>query len=306
MPFEGIISVLKPPGLTSSDVVVDIRRIFGEKRVGHTGTLDPAAAGVLPICIGRATRLFDLLVDKKKEYIAEIRFGTATDTEDAYGAVIESAGCEITEQMLKGVLPGFIGVQEQVPPIYSSISVNGVKLYKLARRGRVTEPVEQRRRTITVYETELIEQTAKNTFLIRIVCSKGTYVRTLCRDIGKRLGCPAYMSFLLRTRSGNFALSEAYTIAELKALKEQNALSSVIVPMDKAIEFIPELLLNELSERQKRLITNGASIPFEGIGQGREHRLYIDGVFMGLCVLDAGGLHITVFLGPEQNNKTKE
>lgn len=307
MPFEGIVSVLKPPGLTSSDVVVDIRRIFGEKRVGHTGTLDPAAAGVLPICIGRATRLFDHLVDKEKEYITEIRFGKATDTEDAYGAVVESADCDITEDRLLEVLPEFLGEQQQVPPIYSSISVNGVKLYKLARSGKLTEPVEQRKRTITVHAIELIEKTAKNSFLVKVRCSKGTYVRTLCRDIGKRLGVPAYMPFLLRTSSGSFTIENTLTIAELKALKTEGeaALASVLTPIDKAVENIPEIRLDALGAREKRLIVNGASIPFDGAKKNRPHRLYIDGIFMGLALLDAGGLHISVYLGPEHNN-TKE
>lgn len=299
MPFEGVVCVLKPPGLTSSDVVVDIRRIFHEKRVGHTGTLDPAAAGVLPVCIGRATRLFDYLVDKKKEYLAEIRFGLATDTEDAYGAVLESAECEVSEQELKAVLPSFLGEQLQVPPIYSSLNVNGVKMYKLARRGEVTAPVEERKRLITVSRLELVEKLDKNSFLIGIECSKGTYVRTLCRDIGRRLGVPAYMPFLLRIASGSFSLSGAHTIAELKALSEQNALESVLVPMDEAIAHIPALHLNALSNKQKRLLINGACIPFENCPENEIRRLYINEVFMGLCVRDGGGLHITVWLGPE-------
>lgn len=151
MQFEGVVSVLKPPGMTSSDVVVDIRRIFGERRVGHTGTLDPAAAGVLPICIGRATRLFDYLVDKEKEYIAEIRFGAETDTEDACGTVIAESSRMVSKAELEKILPDFIGEIEQVPPIYSSLSVNGVKMYKLARSGSVTAPAEERRRRIRVF-----------------------------------------------------------------------------------------------------------------------------------------------------------
>lgn len=299
MPFEGVVCVLKPPGLTSSDVVVDVRRIFHEKRVGHTGTLDPAAAGVLPVCIGRATRLFDYLVDKKKEYLAEIRFGLATDTEDAYGAVLESAECDVSEDELKAALPSFLGEQLQVPPIYSSLNVNGVKMYKLARRGEVTAPVEERKRLITVSSLELVEKLDKNSFLIRIECSKGTYVRTLCRDIGRKLGLPAYMPFLLRTASGSFALENSYSIAELKALSEKNALEGVLVPMDEAIAHIPALKLEGLSNKQKRLLVNGASIPFEGCTKGEIHRLYINEAFMGLAVRDAGGLHITVWLGPE-------
>lgn len=225
MQFEGVVSVLKPPGMTSSDVVVDIRRIFGERRVGHTGTLDPAAAGVLPICIGRATRLFDYLVDKEKEYIAEIRFGAETDTEDACGTVIAESSRMVSKAELEKILPDFIGEIEQVPPIYSSLSVNGVKMYKLARSGSVTAPAEERRRRIRVFLLETICELEQNSFLIRIRCSKGTYVRSLCRDIGRALGCCAYMPFLLRTASGTFDISEAHTIAELKELKEAGGTS---------------------------------------------------------------------------------
>ena len=226
MQFEGVVSVLKPPGMTSSDVVVDIRRIFGERRVGHTGTLDPAAAGVLPICIGRGTRLFDYLVDKEKEYIAEIRFGAETDTEDACGTVIAESSRMVSKAELEKILPDFIGEIEQVPPIYSSLSVNGVKMYKLARNGSVTAPAEERRRRIRVFLLETICELEQNSFLIRIRCSKGTYVRSLCRDIGRALGCCAYMPFLLRTASGTFDISEAHTIAELKELKEAGELQS--------------------------------------------------------------------------------
>ena len=300
MPFEGIINVLKPPGMTSSDAVVDVRRIFNEKRVGHTGTLDPAAAGVLPICIGRATRLFDYLVDKQKEYLAEIRFGIATDTGDAFGQVTARMEREVTAEELKAVLPDFIGEQDQIPPIYSSLSVGGVKLYKLARRGEVTAPIEERRRRIEISELSFIEQLGKNSFLIRVRCSKGTYIRTLVTDIAAKLGCPAYMPFLLRTASGRADIASAHSIAELRALKEQGLLSSVVVPMDEAVPDIPALRLDGLSVRQKRLLVNGAPIPFEGIENEKPFRLYISGEFMGLAVLGPAGFHVTVWLGDER------
>ncbi|MBQ5488123.1 MAG: tRNA pseudouridine(55) synthase TruB [Clostridia bacterium] len=299
MPFEGIVSVLKPPGMTSSDVVVDIRKIFREKRVGHTGTLDPAAAGVLPICIGRATRLFDYLVDKEKEYLAEIRFGTATDTGDAFGKITESADCSVSADELSAVLPAFIGEQDQIPPIYSSLSVNGVKLYKLARQGQVTQPLEDRKRRISIYSLGLEKQLGKNSFLLRVRCSKGTYIRTLVGDVGQQLGLPAYMPFLLRTRSGKFGLEDSFTIAELRALAEEGGLEKTIVPMDKAADHIPALRLTDLTARQRRLLINGAPIPFEGIPAGQAHRLYIDEEFMGLAELSGEGLHVTVWLGNE-------
>lgn len=292
--------MLKPPGMTSSDVVVDIRRIFGERRVGHTGTLDPAAAGVLPICIGRATRLFDYLVDKEKEYIAELRFGLETDTEDACGSVIAESSRVVSMAELEAILPDFIGEIEQVPPIYSSLSVNGVKMYKLARSGSVTAPVEERRRKIRIFSLETLCELEKNSFLIRIRCSKGTYVRSLCRDIGRALGCCAYMPFLLRTASGIFDIEHSHTIAELKELKEKDALSSVVVPVDEAARHLPELRLSGLSEKQKTLIANGASVEYEQAEQGRVYRLYLENEFMGLAVRDDSGLHITVWFGKEK------
>lgn len=300
MQFEGVVSVLKPPGMTSSDVVVDIRRIFGERRVGHTGTLDPAAAGVLPICIGRATRLFDYLVDKEKEYIAEIRFGAETDTEDACGTVIAESSRMVSKAELEKILPDFIGEIEQVPPIYSSLSVNGVKMYKLARNGSVAAPVEERRRRIRVFLLETICELEQNSFLIRIRCSKGTYVRSLCRDIGRVLGCCAYMPFLLRTASGTFDISEAHTIAELKELKEAGELQSVVVPVDEAARHLPELRLFNLSEKQRMLISNGASVECGQAEPGTVYRLYLENEFMGLALRDDSGLHITVWFGKEK------
>lgn len=302
MAIEGVINILKPPGMTSSDVVVDVRKILGEKRVGHTGTLDPAAAGVLPICIGRATRLFDYLVDKKKEYIAELCLGIETDTLDAYGTVIRREGCNVTSERLCSVLPDFLGRIIQIPPIYSSLSVNGVKLYKLARRGEITEPIEERKREVDIYALELIEQLGKNRFLLKIRCSKGTYIRALFRDIGMRLGVPAYMPFLLRTASGAFELQDSYTIAELRCSKEIDVFDDMIIPMDEAVKHIPELKLDGLSARKRRLLMNGASIPFgEELEPDKVHRLYVDGNFIGLGVRGAEGLHVTVWLGNDDS-----
>lgn len=298
MSVEGVVNILKPPGMTSSDVVVDVRNILGEKRVGHTGTLDPAAAGVLPICIGRATRLFDYLVDKQKEYIAELCLGIETDTLDAYGTVIRREDCDITADKLCAVLPEFLGRIIQIPPIYSSLSLNGVKLYKLARKGEITEPIEERKRAVDIYSLELIEQLGKNRFLLKIRCSKGTYIRALCRDIGMKLGVPAYMPFLLRTSSGSFELQDSYTIAELRCSKEIDVFDDMIIPMDEAVKHIPKLRLDELSARKRRLLMNGASIPFsEELELDKVWRLYVDGSFIGLGVRGAEGLHVTVWLG---------
>ena len=296
--IEGVVCVLKPPGMSSSDAVTDIRRVFNEKRVGHTGTLDPAAAGVLPVCLGRAARLFDFLVDKQKEYIAEIVFGAATDTEDATGKVIETSERRISKEELADVLSGFTGRIDQTPPIYSALNLNGVKLYKLARSGEVKDALESKKRSVDIFELELIGETGENRFLIRIVCSKGTYIRTLCRDIGVRIGCPAYMGFLLRTRSGSFTLDKAYSIAELAEMKENGTLSSAVVPMDRAIEHVPELRISDISRKNEQLLIHGAPIAYPG-PEGKPMRIYLHDEFMGIGEIRDSMLRITVWLGDE-------
>ena len=168
---HGVVNFLKPPGMTSSDAVVALRRLFQEKRVGHTGTLDPGAAGVLPICIGRATRLFDYLVDKDKDYLAEIAFGAATDTQDAYGSILVQRPTSVTKAALAKALPGFLGPQEQIAPMYSALKSGGKKLYELARAGEA--PVEKRRQ-VYIHRLELVEQTGPQRFLLDVSCSRGT------------------------------------------------------------------------------------------------------------------------------------
>lgn len=292
--LEGIVNVLKPPGLTSSDVVTDLRRIFDTKRVGHAGTLDPGAAGVLTVCVGRATRLFDYLVDKKKEYIAEIAFGAATDTQDSYGRVIAESDRTVSKDDVCRALEGFHGDVRQSVPIYSALNQNGVKLYKLARSG---EKIEPKVRDITVYETEYLANTGENRHLVRIVCSKGTYIRTVCHDIGEAVGGCAYMSFLLRTASGDFRIENAHSVAELRLLKEQDRLNEAVVPMDAALCNMPELRLNGLSERQRTRLLNGADINCGMDAPDGKMRIYIDGVFEGLGTADGGKLKMCLMLG---------
>ena len=302
MKYEGIINVLKPTGMTSSDVVVDIRKIFNEKRVGHTGTLDPAAAGVLPCCIGRATRLFDYLADKKKEYIAEIRFGTATDTQDAFGVITEKSEKKVSAEELAGALKHFTGEIVQIPPIYSSLSINGERMYKLARQGQLTAPAVEKKRNITIYSLELLEKCGENAFLIKICCSKGTYIRTLVSDIGEFIGVPAYMPFLLRTASGGFRVENAYTITELRELKEKDLLESAVIPCDEAVRNIPRLDLTDLSEKKRTRVLNGAPIHCEQAEPDTLYRVYLDNAFLGLGKKDEEGLSIKLRLARETEN----
>lgn len=234
--MEGVVNLLKPPGMTSSNAVSDVKRIFGAKRVGHTGTLDPGAAGVLPICLGRATRLFDILVDKRKTYLAEIAFGARTDTQDSYGRITEEDDFTPTEAALKSALPVFLGKSRQIAPAYSALKINGKPMHELARKG---EQTPQRVREIEIDEIDYIAQIAPNRFLFRVVCSRGTYVRTLCEDIGRSLGACAHLSFLLRTQTGPFSIENTYSVKELEQLAESGRLDEAVIPIEEAVRFLP-------------------------------------------------------------------
>ena len=287
--MDGIVTILKPPGMTSSNVVFDVRKIFSEKRAGHLGTLDPAAAGVLPVCLGRATRLFDILVDKDKEYVFEIAFGTQTDTQDAYGAVLARDERIVEQSELMRILPEFIGDQVQAASIYSALKVDGKKMYDLARAGETIEP---RLREISVHELELIEQTAPNRFLLRAVCSRGTYVRSLCESIAEKLGTIGYVPVLLRTRSGPFVSEHALTIAELDAAKSAGTLDQTLTSCEDAMAFLPELRL----PADRTIPTkNGLETHVRGEADGLV-RAYGDGVFLGIGEIKHERFRLTIHL----------
>lgn len=273
--MDGVAVLLKPPGMTSSNAVYDVRRIFGEKRAGHLGTLDPAAAGVLPVCLGRATKLFDLLVDKDKEYVFEIAFGIRTDTQDAYGAVLETDARVVETGELLNVLPSLTGEQMQTASVYSALKVNGKKMYDLARAG---EKVEPKRRRVSIGTLKLIAQTDENRFLLRTVCSRGTYVRALCESIAETLGTVAYMPFLLRTRSGPFLIGAAKTVGELETEKENGTLEQTLVSCEDAVSFLPRL---ELPNDRLVPAKNGLETHVPGQKDGHV-RLYAGGGFLGV------------------------
>ncbi|HWR39695.1 MAG TPA: tRNA pseudouridine(55) synthase TruB [Patescibacteria group bacterium] len=232
----GVINVLKPPGMTSHDVVSYIRRQYGQKRVGHAGTLDPAAAGVLPVFLGKATRLIEYFADDDKSYRAEIILGVATDTGDDTGKVLCSQDVIMPEtEALITALNSFRGRQEQIPPMYSAIKVDGKKMYELARAG-IT--VAREARTIDISNIGLIRRLEQG-FSFDVTCSKGTYIRSLCEDIGKKLGYPAMMSFLVRTRVGAFALEQAHTLEEIAVQPLQ-----VLQPADLMLGRLPTICLS--------------------------------------------------------------
>jgi len=232
---NGLINVLKPPGMTSHDVVSFIRRTYHLKRVGHAGTLDPAAAGVLPVALGSATRLLEYMTDSDKGYRVELTIGYETDTGDDTGTIINQATCNMPEKIeIERILTSFIGRIEQIPPMYSAIKIQGKKLYELARAG-IT--VERQPRTIIIHNINLLYM--DNTrILFDVTCSKGTYIRSLCTDIGQKIKCPVVMSFLVRTHVGCFSLEKAFTLQEIEK-DPQNA----ILPLDYALQYMPKLVL---------------------------------------------------------------
>ncbi|HWR43115.1 MAG TPA: tRNA pseudouridine(55) synthase TruB [Sporomusa sp.] len=246
---SGLINVLKPPGMTSHDVVAFVRRLYGIKRVGHAGTLDPAAAGVLPVFIGNATRLVEYLADADKSYRAELTFGFETDTGDDTGQIINSHPYTRPNlRQIEEVLASFIGVSEQIPPMYSAIKIGGKKLYELARAGQV---VERKPRKIVIDDLSLVTE-SETGIVFDVTCSKGTYIRTLCADIGHRLNCLAVMSFLVRTRVGSFCLEQSLTLEEIAANKEQ-----AVQNADNVLTHIPAIFL---SEQESQALKNGRSI----------------------------------------------
>ncbi|MBQ1770482.1 MAG: tRNA pseudouridine(55) synthase TruB [Clostridia bacterium] len=286
--MDGFICVLKPPGMTSNNAVYDVRRVFGVKKVGHLGTLDPGAAGVLPVSIGRATRLFDYLIEKEKTYVCEILFGIRTDTLDVFGKVTErDTDRTVTEQELLSVLPAFTGEIWQTAPAYSALNVDGVKMYKLARAGG---EVPERRRLISVPKIELVRQMGENRFLLRVTCSKGTYIRKLCEDIGDRLGTSACMAFLLRTGTGMFQSGRGYTIRELEEMKQEGTLQSALISCEEALSSYDILQL-----KSDRRIPAMNGLETDVRGKDGIFRFYSDG-FLGLGEVRNGKARLLVHL----------
>ncbi|MBR4906753.1 MAG: tRNA pseudouridine(55) synthase TruB [Clostridia bacterium] len=285
--IEGIVTVLKPPAMSSSDVVVDVRKIFETKRVGHLGTLDPEAAGVLPVCIGRAVRLFDYLVDKQKTYLAEIAFGVATDTQDAQGKVTETSNAVVTAEQLDAVLPRFIGTIVQTPPMYSALKFNGQKLYDLALSGK---EIPDKSRELEIASLRRVGTRGMNRFLIEVTCSRGTYIRTLCNDIGEVLQVPAHMAFLLRTASGPFTLERAYSIAELIEMKAQGRLAEALTSCEDAVAFLKRI---DLARDRRKPTVNG--LPTRTNAQDGTYRIYCNG-FLGVGVVQNGDAFLKVHL----------
>lgn len=246
--INGILIVQKEQSFTSHDVVAKLRGICKQKKIGHTGTLDPNATGVLPVCLGQATKLCDLLTDHDKEYIAELLLGKTTDTQDIWGTVLTDTGDlwkSLTEKQVEDAILSFVGEQMQLPPMYSALKVNGKKLYELARAGI---QVERERRPVTFYEIEILEMNLPRV-KIRVSCSRGTYIRTLCADIGEKLSCGAVMTALERTRVGMFEKSRSYTLSELEKLRDEGKLEELVYPVEDCFSEFPTYYVKKEADR---------------------------------------------------------
>ena len=273
--LTGFVNVLKPCGATASDAVVKLRKILGEKKIGHLGTLDPGAVGVLPIAVGNATKLFDLLTNKRKVYRAFFTFGKTTDTLDSYGVVTEMGAIPSETDVLKATNT-FVGEIEQIPPVYSAISVGGVRAYNLARSGN---DVQLKSRKVTVYSYKFVKKTSQDTYVFDIECSGGTYIRSLARDLAFKVGTVGYMSGLIRLQSGNFTIENALTFDEIDMLKT-DALLPITYPLDDYEDYI-------VPDSKYKLLCNGVRIDaqFEGL-----KKIYCKGEFFGLSYCQDGKL----------------
>ena len=248
--MDGIINVYKEKGYTSHDVVAKMRGILRMKKIGHTGTLDPEAEGVLPVCLGRGTKLCDMLTDKSKTYRAVLLLGRETDTQDTTGAVLEEHPVDVTEEEVREAVMGFLGHYDQVPPMYSALKVGGKKLYELARAGK---EVERQARQVEILDIQ-VEEIRLPRVAMTVSCSKGTYIRTLCYDIGRKLGCGGCMESLLRTRVDRFGLAGSLKLSEIERLRDEGRIEDYIVPVDGIFQDIPAI--HTLPEFD-RLVHNG-------------------------------------------------
>lgn len=281
--MNGIILIDKPRDWTSHDVVGKLRRLLHERRIGHSGTLDPMATGLLVVFVGRATRAVEFAESDAKQYIAGLRLGIETDTQDITGTVMKETECHVTEEELREVLPQFMGKQSQIPPMYSALKVNGQKLYDIARKGG---EVERKPREIFIHSLEIADNShlEKGDYCLDVTCSKGTYIRTLCSDIGTALGVGGTMSSLRRVRAGGFHLCDALTIEQVTEAAEEGRAEELLLPVDSLFMQYEKLSLTD--KQTKRTLVGGqfsVSVP-DGM-----YRFYApDGAFLALGNVEQG------------------
>ncbi|MBQ8108675.1 MAG: tRNA pseudouridine(55) synthase TruB [Clostridia bacterium] len=286
--MNGFLNLNKPTGRTSSDAVVFVRkRLPKGTAVGHGGTLDPEASGVLPVCVGSATRLFDYIIDKQKTYVARIRLGVETDTQDATGRVVASCPVTVGEAELKAALPRFVGDIQQIPPMFSALKRDGKRLYKLARKGELLalEP-----RSCRVDGIEYLGQEDTDTYLLKISCGKGVYIRTLCHDIGQTLGCGAHMQTLQRVAAGIFKIEDALSLDAVAALADGDGLKTALLPLDAPLAHLPAVRVGEAS---RHAVLNGNPLRAgwldAPVPDAEAVRVYLNGEFAGIGVPQPDG-----------------
>jgi len=274
---DGILIIDKPAGWTSMDVCAKLRGIFHEKRVGHAGTLDPMATGVLPVFVGQATKAISFAEGGEKIYEAVLRLGITTDTQDITGSTLEEKPVTVDASDLRSVLPQFTGDISQLPPMYSAIKINGQKLYDIARRGG---EVERKARKITIFDLALTQQLSPSDYALRIVCSKGTYIRTLCHDIGAALGCGGTMAALRRTKASGFTIDETATIENVQTQKE-----ALLRPIDSLFRDRPSYTISDAETERRCRCGN----PIRACVSDGDYRLYApDGSFLAISTARGG------------------
>lgn len=269
--YNGIINVYKEKGYTSHDVVAKLRGILKQKKIGHTGTLDPEAEGVLPVCLGKATKLCDLLTDKDKTYEACLRLGIQTDTQDMTGKVLKEAEVSVSEEEVREEILSFLGEYDQIPPMYSALKVNGKKLYEYAREGI---EVERKPRRVAIYSIE-IKKIELPRVWFSVSCSKGTYIRTLCNDIGEKLGCLGCMETLVRTRASVFEMKDSLKLSEIEKLRDEDKIETVLFPLDAMFQ---NVACATVKRKFNKLLYNGNPLALgfleEECIKGSEIRVY--------------------------------
>ncbi len=251
--YNGIINIYKEAGFTSHDVVAKMRGILKQKKIGHTGTLDPAAVGVLPVCLGSGTKLCDMLTDHDKVYEAVLLLGVETDTQDTTGRVLREEQVNCTEDEVRRTVMSFVGEYDQIPPMYSALKVDGKKLYELARAGK---EVDRQARKVWIHSIEILEVQLPRVTM-RVACSKGTYIRTLCHDIGCKLGCAGAMEALKRVKVGKFEVQDSITLKELELLRDAGQVEEKIVPVDRVFEDLPAV---HVKDAFRKLVQNGNAL----------------------------------------------
>ena len=295
--INGVINIYKERGFTSHDVVAKLRGILKQKKIGHTGTLDPDAEGVLPVCLGKGTRLCDMLTDHSKVYEAVLLLGQSTDTQDVSGTVLQEALVDVSEEKVREAIMSFVGPYDQVPPMYSALKVNGQKLCDLARAGK---EVERKARPVEIYEIQ-IEEIYLPRVRMTVSCSKGTYIRTLCHDIGEKLKCHGCMESLLRTRVGQFHLKDSLTLAQVETYRDENRVPEIVMPVDQVFSDCPALKLTKEAAKlgyngnpftstqalteNDQMVEKSSDISLDG---GKWFRVYDpEGVFIGVYAYDS-------------------